>query len=319
METADGERKATSASRRKRLGGSLPVPSTSMPRPGTRTTGPAGFPGSLPRPALSKSASGPSVTRASLLTSSREHIYRTHLNSLVCPRCGDKFNDDEAREAHLRADEMCKKKKLPPLDGVTKAQEKKLRARPKRGESEEEQWLSIYKIIFPDTPADSIPRSPCESRFETCVTSDDDYLLTHITEDCDDQEPQSLDGMHAFVRRELPRVVRLKLEEDIERIMNGAGTEMKDTIINLLPHLIKSLIEAYRGDMEQSDDETLAPVTSSVAGTNGQQPSEIVDGPYNEFEPYADIFNLDLTENFFENLDGDAGLASTSATMPFSF
>ena len=57
---------------------------------------------------------------------------------------------------------MCKKRDLGPLDGISKEQEKKLRARPKKGESTEDQkWVSIYRIIFPDTPEDSIP-SPCK-------------------------------------------------------------------------------------------------------------------------------------------------------------
>lgn len=81
----------------------------------------------------------------------------------MCPRCGERFGTDGAVDAHLRADDVCKKKDMIALDGIDREQEKKIRARPRKGNSTVEQkWVAIYKIIFPDTPEDSIP-SPCKS------------------------------------------------------------------------------------------------------------------------------------------------------------
>lgn len=79
----------------------------------------------------------------------------------MCPRCGDKFGTVGALDAHLRADDVCKKVMIS-QDGIDREQEKKIRARPRKDNSTAEQkWVAIYKIIFPDTPEDSIP-SPCK-------------------------------------------------------------------------------------------------------------------------------------------------------------
>lgn len=80
----------------------------------------------------------------------------------MCARCGDRFGTEAALDAHFRADDVCKKKDVIALDGINREQEKKIRARPRKDNSTVEQkWVAIYKIIFPDTPEDSIP-SPCE-------------------------------------------------------------------------------------------------------------------------------------------------------------
>lgn len=80
----------------------------------------------------------------------------------MCPRCGDRFKTEGALDVHLRADDVCKKGMIA-QDGIDREQEKKIRARPRKDNTTDEQkWVAMYKIIFPDTPEDSIP-SPCKS------------------------------------------------------------------------------------------------------------------------------------------------------------
>ena len=75
-----------------------------------------------------------------------------------------KFCTNQALQLHLRAINPCNIKDVGSLDGIDSEKEAKLRAKPKKDNSTaEEQWYSIYMIVFPDTPKDSMPRSPCKS------------------------------------------------------------------------------------------------------------------------------------------------------------
>lgn len=250
----------------------------------------------------------------------REHIYRTHLKRLVCPRCADKFSTDQALEVHLRADDMCKKKDFVSLDGIDREQEKKLRARPKKDNTTpEEKWTSIYRIIFPDTPKDSIP-SPCKSPVSS---SAEERLLTLILKDCDDQQSQSLDGMHEFVRRGLPWVARRKVEEAIERYTNDTEKKMTSTIMRILPQLTEQLIEVYRGEKDRSDDEPLAPMPS-IAAAGNEVPAVLDDRLFLGLDEDADYqYNCEDFTNEFdfpaESVDGIYyAVAGLGDSMPSS-
>lgn len=53
-----------------------------------------------------------------------------------------------------------------PHEGFTKDQEKRLRSRKKAHAdmTDEDKWVEIYQILFPDDDPESIP-GPCESHF----------------------------------------------------------------------------------------------------------------------------------------------------------
>jgi hypothetical protein len=48
-----------------------------------------------------------------------------------------------------------------PVDGISKAQEEKLRRKKKSTETEEKLWKAMYCILFPDDDEDTIT-SPCK-------------------------------------------------------------------------------------------------------------------------------------------------------------
>ena len=129
--------------------------------------------------------------------------------------------------------------------------------------------------------------------------------------------------MHEYVRRELPRVVRSQLEEYLENILSGAGAEMKETILRLLPQLTRRLIEIYRGDTDQSESETPTSVTSDAGVANNAQLPELNNRLFLGLDqPHDDPFVLEdlvdhygLSEDIFDsNYQGTFGLGSTSAS-----
>lgn len=117
--------------------------------------------------------------------------------------------------------------------------------------------------------------------------------------DCEDHESQTLEGMHEYVRRELPRVVRRQLEQDIERSLNDKEKEYRETIMRLLPQFTRRLIEIYRGDMGPLEDETLGPAVSDVTIANSSEPPGLADKPFDELERFDDIdFNFEDLVSF---------------------
>ena len=80
-----------------------------------------------------------------------------------CTRCYTTFPTETALEGHSRQVEPCQIR--PGLDrpeGFNKDQEKRLKnRRGVAGKSEEEKWIAIFRILFPDDLENTIP-SPCK-------------------------------------------------------------------------------------------------------------------------------------------------------------
>ena len=95
--------------------------------------------------------------------SSREHIYRKHIQPIHCDRCFEVFETDHSRTQHLRASSTCDAGAEKPFDGVTHVQEKRLRNRKKDPfcRTRVEMWRAVFLIVFPDHEGE-IP-SPCKS------------------------------------------------------------------------------------------------------------------------------------------------------------
>lgn len=98
----------------------------------------------------------PSISRV------KEHLYRNHALPIQCPRCCQTFSKEEDCLQHQRAQRGCEWKEGTPLEGVSKAQEAKLRSK-KRSTSSlpEARWKVIYTILFPQAADDQIP-SACK-------------------------------------------------------------------------------------------------------------------------------------------------------------
>ncbi|KAK0636746.1 hypothetical protein B0T17DRAFT_89192 [Bombardia bombarda] len=89
----------------------------------------------------------------------KEHLYRNHALPIHCNRCGLTMETDGQLRSHQRQAEGCKVCLIDLPEGFDKEQEKELRKR-KPGETEEERWYGVYKVLFPDEDGDLVP-SPC--------------------------------------------------------------------------------------------------------------------------------------------------------------
>ncbi|KAI1174929.1 hypothetical protein F4777DRAFT_354452 [Nemania sp. FL0916] len=88
----------------------------------------------------------------------KQHIYRHHCKpELYCPRCSQNFKSPTERDNHIR-DAGCMLKEMPNPDGIiTDNQRKELKNYKSRGMSIEQQWVELWKVIFPGAVP---PRSP---------------------------------------------------------------------------------------------------------------------------------------------------------------
>lgn len=220
----------------------------------------------------------------------------------MCPRCAEKFENDQALQTHLRAVNLCDIRDFTFPDGIDSEQEEKIRTRPKRRDSTpREQWFSIYKIIFTDVQDVDLPRTPCKSQRRVWVRFDCGYLLTYTTKDCDDEGSQSLRDMHDFIRRGLPPIMRRQVKEEVERLTHGHEKELTTTIMRIIPDVLARMIESYERQKEQADNETLGLVTTEAGVANEPQPPELDHGLVGGFAPF------DVQGNFEDLINSDFG------------
>ncbi|KAF2142578.1 uncharacterized protein K452DRAFT_358323 [Aplosporella prunicola CBS 121167] len=164
----------------------------------------------------------PSVSRV------KEHLYRCHSLPVLCPRCYKQFSSDTERNEHLRAkaSAMCDGVASPPtIEGFDEEQEKQLRRRSRgTGESGEDKWRAVYRILFPQDAEQRIP-SP--------------YLDTNWELDCDgapstSPDSETLARYDEFSKKELPKLVK----EDVLKLIKGITPQLVELMTSTLPDIV---------------------------------------------------------------------------------
>ncbi|KAH7395480.1 hypothetical protein BKA64DRAFT_59994 [Cadophora sp. MPI-SDFR-AT-0126] len=126
----------------------------------------------------------------------KEHLFRCHLAPIHCPRCWCEFDTLTNLEDHIKAENICKKRDSGhPPKGITAEQERILRSRKKSpaGQSEEERWMEIYQLLFPNEPC---PTSPYVEEV------DDDGLQAGLI---------NINRYRDYAQRESPNIIRSQL------------------------------------------------------------------------------------------------------------
>ncbi|WYZ43317.1 hypothetical protein EsH8_VI_001016 [Colletotrichum jinshuiense] len=180
----------------------------------------------------------------------KEHIYRKHsLPKFSCPRCSQPFETQSDLQAHARSPDPCEVREPEVLDGITQDQEKRLRSRKKTSAkelTEAEKWAQVYGILFPDVKEREIP-SPY-----------------YNTEDAS----TNLGGYEDYLRRELPPLVRRRLEKEVERELSFVEEGMKQKVIDIARNLQLAL---FRGYQELENQERGADHDSPGVGASGSE------------------------------------------------
>lgn len=93
--------------------------------------------------------------------SSREHLYRAHAEPIQCPRCYIAVETDADLRNHTRG-EQCSVAEPQIMEGITRDQLRTLRKRAAPCRLEEDKWMDVYQLLFPDVLEADVP-SPCKS------------------------------------------------------------------------------------------------------------------------------------------------------------
>lgn len=202
-----------------------------------------------------------------MLTSNRTHLYRRHGRPPQCPRCWAVFSTEEALQAHQQQNPPCERSETVTLvEGFSREQEKKLRSRKKAqpNMTDEDKWRDIYMILFPDDDKDSIP-SPYYDE-----SDDGEREEGGIHADTPGGE---LDDYAAFVRREMPTLVRRELEVLFDNELNGIDEKIKSRVANIVLDLQPKLLNLYKqSQLPLSEYGPEKPGQPAALQTPGQTP-----------------------------------------------
>ncbi|KAL9575609.1 hypothetical protein ACKAV7_000407 [Fusarium commune] len=232
----------------------------------------------------------------------KEHLYRRHmLPKFRCNRCRQDFKSAFNLNEHQRADNICQRQNEDLAEeGINEEQERLLRIRKrKNGKSrqvaEEEKWVDMYKILFPDD--DPVPTPYTE--------------LCHLQPEQEIELPRAnmLDSFEDYARREFSRRMRPRMESLVDGILEQALTSQ--TITDVANNVLQGIMESFRESQNQeacqpesqkspsrSPSPQRMPVDSSTQVPQSSHTFE--GGPYSNLEIDLDeILNpLDANQSF---------------------
>ncbi|KAF5718464.1 hypothetical protein FGLOB1_1654 [Fusarium globosum] len=208
---------------------------------------------------------------------------------------------------HLRADTICERQsEEPEEEGINEEQERLLRIRKRkngkaRQVTEEEKWVEMYKILFPDD--DPVP-SPYP---ELCSLQ-----IEQPEQDIEQAGANLLDSFEDYARREFSVRMRPRIENLVDGLMEQTFTSQ--TITDIATNVLKDIMESFRKGKRKPDrgyfvsrrqrSPSRSPDPQEIpAESSTQVPREIHNF---ETEPYPNLeFDLDEILN---SLDANQSL-----------
>ena len=105
----------------------------------------------------------------------KQHLSRHHRLPVYCVICMETFNTEEVRDVHLRS-RSCEERPMREWEGISEAQKRQLQQRVPPRMTEDEQWYTIFGILFPGLPR---PQSPyVDSELSEDLSSFQDFATS---------------------------------------------------------------------------------------------------------------------------------------------
>ncbi|KAF2432132.1 hypothetical protein EJ08DRAFT_586146, partial [Tothia fuscella] len=167
----------------------------------------------------------------------KEHVYRRHARPILCSRCYQEFESEEALAMHSRSKSPCPIVEVEPpeLDGYTKDQEKRMRSRKRPpGVTEQDRWVEMYQVLFSSDPESSIP-----SPYYEAETTEEKHLSTGSEEFARYQE---------YSRTELPRLVQQNILAWVQQRSATLEEDLKSGLPDLVRNCQEVLFESFRNN-----------------------------------------------------------------------
>lgn len=87
----------------------------------------------------------------------KQHLYRVHLQSLYCHRCGRTYERQDDLSEHMRSATPCDVRSFAVPEGLTVEQRQRLSERLSSKLSDEQRWYAVFEIVFPGHPHPETP------------------------------------------------------------------------------------------------------------------------------------------------------------------
>ncbi|KAG5661143.1 hypothetical protein KAF25_002786 [Fusarium avenaceum] len=224
---------------------------------------------------------------------SREHLYRRHMfPKFRCNRCRQDLKSSARLNEHQRADIICQRRgEETEEEGIDEEKEKLLRARKRkngkaRQMGEEEKWVEIYKILFPQD--DPVP-SPYPELCPVQPGREGEHLGANV-----------LDSFESFARREFSRRMRPRMESLVDSILEETLTSQ--AITDVANNVLQDILGSFRASQYQSRCQPEAQGSPSRSPSPERIPSDSSSHApqdncnfYIEGSTFAD-FDIDLAE-----------------------
>ncbi|OCL01890.1 hypothetical protein AOQ84DRAFT_425204 [Glonium stellatum] len=231
------------------------------------------------------------------------------MESQKCSRCYQPFPDKEALHKH-RELQACEVQPELQIEGFNQEQEKKLRSRKRTApnQSEEDKWKGVYRILFPGS-----------------ITSQ--MLSPYWEYSCDrgelDNKPSSSADVakyDEFLKRELSRRVRIKLEYAVNENSEPIEDKFKSQIVEIVHISHKELFHEFQqtsrlkqvdgvsiGNTDAAESSTMASDSTTAGTTNPLRFAEMV----NDWDSSVTLVysNLDTLSLMDEQYLGPKGSA----------
>ncbi|KAF4632584.1 hypothetical protein G7Y89_g5539 [Cudoniella acicularis] len=185
---------------------------------------------------------------------------KCHQMPAHCKRCWQTFKSQQQLDAHLTvaSSDICEVQLGHPPAGITTAMERKLRSRKKShpNQTDEERWVEIYKLLFPDTEVPS----------------------PSVQEDVPPSSPDSreLSNYEDYIRRELPRLVRTNIEEVVRRETRPLEAALIGSLVGIIQDCQDRVFRAYRETQGMETDGMTSPKTlDTIASSSTAQPENV--------------------------------------------
>jgi len=227
----------------------------------------------------------------------KQHLSRHHRLPIYCPVCMETFNSEEARDIHTRA-RSCEERPMGEWEGVTETQKKQLQKRVPPKMSEENQWYTIFEVLFPGQVR---PQSPyVDSKLSEELSALEDFVTGHgptliierlraegFTVDNQPQESERsallqavlADGLQAIFGHWINARQPIRPESFINTEENNAGgrysvdTPVEDPDINRNPIDTLPVLTIDEDDNNEDGDHES---TTDLFGTSSIQPDPLV-------------------------------------------
>jgi hypothetical protein len=207
-------------------------------------------------------------------------------------------------DTHLRAEPVCQAVEGEPIEGFDLDVEEKIRRKKKDfpNQTDADKWRTIYSLLF---PTDTVP-SPCEGFvsyyillvFTGCFRSHANLPYASDFEPPRDDPPPPEILIEDYIRQEIPRRVRVQIENQLAKSDNLASThkQLTASMMMILEAAIDSCISAYKVHLEEQKSQARL-MTSSKAFTRPSpiSPQETSPASYRRDMPTPSISEKAVT------------------------